>query len=508
MSASAGTEHVGSAISSSGLRRDLKARQLTMIGIGGAIGTGLFLGSTFAVSQAGPGVIIAYTLCGLVALVIAWALAEMVVVHPTSGAFGTIAHAYLGGGVGFVLRWTYWAMQAIAIGGEMIAAGIYVQFWWPSLPLWLPVLVFSAVVMTVNAIAVGVFGEVEYWFAMVKVTAICLFILLGLVLIFVGLPHHPSTGVSNLHSHGGFLPHGLSGVATAMVFVMFSYIGTEVVSVTAAESEDPVRDIPRAARAMVLRLALFYILAILIVVTVVPWTVTAQGGDLTASPFVRVFSSAGVPAAATIMNFVVLTAALSSANTNLYLTTRMLHSLATHGLAPRWAGRLSTSGVPRLALMLSGIGMLLAIVLSWNQQSKAYLVLFGISVFAAVVVWILILVTHMAFRVRRRRLGLPPSPVQLWGAPVTSSLVIVFLVAVLWSTTRIDGLDPAWQFGLPFFVVLVLAYLVVRRLDGGRHLHQDHDVLARELHQRESTGEARQGPMADGAGTAAQEGRV
>jgi len=467
-----------------GLRRELKTRQLTMLGIGGAIGTGLFLGSTFAVSQAGPAVIIAYTLCGLVALVIAWALAEMVVVHPTAGAFGAIAHAYLGGGVGFVLRWTYWAMQAIAIGGEMIAAGIYVKYWWPNLPLWLPVLVFSLLVLAINSLAVRAFGEFEYWFAMIKVTAISVFVLLGLVLIFVGLPDRPATGFSNLHEHGGFLPHGMSGLATAMVFVLFSYIGTEVVSVTAAESENPTRDIPRAARAMVLRLALFYILAVLVMVAVVPWTVTAQGGNLQASPFVKVFEGAGIPAAGTVMNFVVLTAALSSANTNLYLTTRMLHSLAAHGLAPQWTGRLSGAGVPRLALLLSGTGMLVATVLSWDQSSNAYLMLFGVSVFAALGVWILILVTHVTFRWRRKQLGLPPSPVRLWGAPFTPGVVIVFLAAVMFSTTRIGGLTSTWKYGVPFFVLLVVIYLGVRRFGGGRHLHEDHSVLAMELRER------------------------
>ncbi len=198
----------------SGLRRELKTRHVTMLGIGGAIGTGLFLGSTFAVSQAGPAVIIAYTLCGLVALVIAWASRDGGR-PPDRRRVRRDRPRVPGAGAGFVLRWTYWAMQAIAIGGEMIAAGIYTQYWWPSLPLWLPVLVFSAVVLVVNSIAVGVFGEVEYWFAMVKVTAICLFILLGLVLIFIGLPHHPATGVGNLHDHGGFMPHGISGLATA-----------------------------------------------------------------------------------------------------------------------------------------------------------------------------------------------------------------------------------------------------------------------------------------------------
>jgi L-asparagine transporter-like permease len=464
------TDTAGSTGTSAGLQRRLNSKQLTMMGIGGAIGTGLFLGSSLAISQAGPAVILAYVLCGLVALVIAWALAEMVVVHPTAGAFGAIAHSYLGAGTGFVLRWTYWSMQVIAIGGEMIAAGLYVRYWWPDLPLWLPVLVFSALVLAVNAAAVHLFGEFEYWFAMIKVTAIAVFVLLGLVLVVFGLPDRPATGADNLTADGGFLPNGITGLMLAMVFVLFSYIGTEVVSVTAAESANPQRDIPRAARAMVLRLSLFYVLAILVVVLVVPWTVTAQGGAITASPFVKVFDSAGIPAAAGIMTFVVLTAALSSANTNLYLTTRMLHSLAEHRLAPRWAGLLSSAGVPRNALVLSALGMVVATILSANDSSQAYLILFGISVFAAIVVWILILATHTAFRVTRRHEGLPPSPVQLWGAPVTSGVVAVFLAAVLVSTFFVEGLDPAWQFGLPFFALLVLAYVGLRKTGRCDHL--------------------------------------
>lgn len=462
------------------LHRRLSSRQLTMIGLGGAIGTGLFLGSSLAISQAGPAVIVAYILCGLVALVIAYALAEMVVVHPTAGAFGTIAHSYLGPWAGFVLRWTYWSMQVIAIGGEVIAAGIYVQYWWPSLPLWVPVLLFAALALLVNAAAVSLFGEFEYWFAMIKVTAITVFILIGLAVIFLGLPHHPATGVDNLTSHGGFLPNGMSGLATAMIFVLFSYIGTEVVSVTAAESQNPRRDVPKAARQMITRLALFYVLAIVVVVTVVPWTVTAQGGSLDASPFVKVFSYAGVPAAAGIMNFVVLTAALSSANTNLYLTTRMMHSLARQGYAPAWTGRLSVTGVPRNALTLSALGLLVAVVLSWRSNSQAYLVLFGISVFAAIVVWTLILITHAAFRRRRAQLGLPASPVRLAGAPVTSGIAGLFLVAVLVSTFFVDGLDPAWQFGIPFFAVLLIAFTIVHR----RRQTQADDPLAAELDDR------------------------
>jgi L-asparagine transporter-like permease len=470
------------------LQRSLTSRQLTMMGLGGAIGTGLFLGSGLAISQAGPSVVLAYVACGLVALVICWALAEMVVVHPEAGAFGTIAHSYLGVGAGFVLRWTYWAMQVIAVGGEVIAAGIYIGYWWPQVPLWVSVTLFSLFVVGVNAAAVRLFGEFEYWFSMIKATAITVFILLGLALVFLGLPHRAPTGVGNLTGHGGFLRNGLSGLGMAMAFVIFSYIGTEVVSMTAAESENPARDIPRAARRMILRLGLFYVLAILVVATVVPWTVTAQGGTVQASPFVKVFASAGVPAAAGIMNFVVLTAALSSANANLYLTTRMMHSLAQHGFAPRWSGRLTRSGVPLNALGLSALGLVIGAVLSARQDSQAYLVLFGISVFAAITVWILILVTHAVFRIRRQRLGLPPSPVRLLGAPVTSGLAALFLAAVLVSTFFVPGLDPAWKFGIPFFVLLVAVYLVLR----ARGLRgREEGPLERELREsRESQEEA------------------
>ncbi len=430
-----------------------------MIGLGGAIGTGLFLGSALAISQAGPGTIIAYGVCALVAFVVAWALAEMVVVHPEAGSFGAIAHRYLGPLAGFVQRWTYWAIQCIAVGGEVVAAGLYIQFWWPQVPLWLPVVVFSLLVLVSNAMAVRFFGTVEYWFAMIKVVAIVVFVLLGLLLITVGLPKSPPTGLGNLVGHGGFLPNGLGGLFLAMVFVLFSYIGTEVVAVTAAESKQPERDIPRAARRMVVRLVLFYVLAIAIVLAVVPWTVTAQGGSVDASPFVRVFQSAGIPAAAAITNFVVLTAALSSANTNLYLTTRMLHSLATDRYAPAWTGRLSASGVPRNALLLSALGLALAATLSAVAANSAYVALFGISIFGALLVWILILVTHWAFR----RASQQKAPVRLWGAPYTSGVAALFLFAVMVSTAFIKGLDTAWMAGLPFFAILVVAHFVIRK---------------------------------------------
>lgn len=460
------------------LRRQLTGRQLTMIGLGGAIGTGLFLGSGLAISQAGPATIIAFIVVAAVALVIAWALAEMVTVHPRAGAFGTVAHSYLGHWAGFVIRWTYWTIQVIAVGGEVIATGIYLRYWWPSVPLWLAVVVFSIALIAVNAATVRFFGECEYWLSMIKVAAIVAFILLGFLLIAVGLPGAPATGLHNLIADGGFFPRGAGGVFLAMVFVVFSFVGTEVVSVTAAESENPTRDVPRAARQMVVRLALFYALAISVVLAIAPWPQTAKGGSLDASPFVRVLEAAHVPAGASVMNFVILTAALSSANTNLYLTTRMLHSLAGHGYAPRQLGRLSGSGAPRNALMLSTAGLAVAAALSADQGNRAYLVLFGISVFGALVVWLLILAAHTRFRLLRRRHGLPRSPARLWGAPVTSGLAFLFLASVLVSTGFIDGLEESWTVGVPFFALLLLAYYVTAARGGDR---TSNDPLREEI---------------------------
>lgn len=463
-----------------GLHRQLSGRQLSMMGLGGAIGTGLFLGSGLAISQAGPATIIAYIVSGLVTLVVAWALAEMTVVHPTAGAFGVLAHAYIGRWAGFVVRWTYWAVLSIAVGGEVVAAGIYVRFWWPEIPLWLTTIVFSAAIVAVNAGAVKTFGKVEYWFSMIKVSAIVAFILLGLALIFFGLPSQPPAGMHNLVSNGGFMPHDIQGLLLAMVFVIFSFLGTEVVSVTAAESENPVRDVVRATKSMAFRLCLFYILSITIVLAVVPWTQTAQvGSDITASPFVMVFSAAGVPAAAGIMNFVVLTAALSAANANLYVTSRMLHSLAAHNYAPKWTGKLTKGGAPLRALLISSIGLLIAAIISLVAADTAYLALFGVAVFGALVVWILILVTHMRFRFLRTRHNLPASPAPLRGAPITTALAMLFVGAVLVSTLFIDSLKLAWVAGLPFFALVLGAYFYVDRRTKGTG--ERYDPLAEEI---------------------------
>ncbi|MEU6650936.1 amino acid permease [Streptomyces sp. NPDC046900] len=448
------------------LTRGLSHRQATMIGIGGAIGTGLFLGSTLAISSAGPAVIISYLIGAGIALIVAWALAEMTVVHPTRGSFGAIGQSYLGPWAGFVIRWTYWIAQIVAVGGEVIAAGTYVQYWWPSIPLWVPVVVFSALLLVVNATAVKFFGEFEFWFASIKVTAIGLFVLLGIAYLTVGLPGHSAVGVHQLTANGGFLPNGLTGVWLSMLIVIFSFYGIEVISVTAPETKEPERTVPHAIRSMLLRLTLFYIASITIIVAVVPWNAKSTAHGILASPFVRIFDVAGIPAAASVMNFVVLTAALSSMNTNLYLTTRMAHSLSHDGYAPAVLGRTTKTGSPRNALVISALGLALAAYLSVASPGKAYFALFGISIFGGIAVWILILATLVAFRRIREQRGMAQSPVRLPGGMATPVIGIALLIGILLACFKL-GLAIAWEAGVPYLAVISVVYAIVARRRAG-----------------------------------------
>src|SRR3989442_2999978 len=330
-----------------GLRRRLIPRQIAMMAIGSAIGVGLFLGSTVTIRLAGPAVILTYLAGALIALVMGYALAEMAVVHPVAGSFGVFADRYLSPWFGFVLRATYAFVQILAIGAEVTAVAIYFSFWFPGIPPWLWVVGLAAALLAVNTAQVGVFGELEYWFALIKVLAILTFIAAGLVLV-TGLGPRPAAGFHNLvAAPGGFLPNGWRGVWLALTLVITSYMGIEGIAVTAGEAEHPETTIPRAMRSMVLRLILFYVLAIAVMLMMTPWRELAEsGGGVTGSPFVRAFAAIGIPAAAGAMNLVVISAAFSSANSNLYMTARMLLSLARSGYAPPALGVVTDAGGP------------------------------------------------------------------------------------------------------------------------------------------------------------------
>jgi amino acid transporter, AAT family len=439
----------------SGLHRGLSKAQIVMIGLGGAIGTGLFMGSGLAIGYAGPAVIVSYALAGFVALVIVFSLSEMAVVHPTAGSFGIYAETYLNPWAGFIVRYTYWVGQVIAIGGEAVAAGLYMQFWFPEVPVWLWALGFCFLLLYFNSRSVTNFGTVEFWFALIKVVAIVLFIILGTTMI-LGLGR-PATGFHNLTGlSGGFMPHGFGGVWMAVLVGVLSFNGIEVIAVTSGETRDPVKDIPAALRNMGLRLFLFYILALGIVVTVVPWTATGAQ-VVTQSPFVRVFADSGIRQAAGIMNFVVLTAALSSMNTNVYLCSRMLFSLSRGDFAPRFLGRLSNNGTPVAAILTSGACILLAAAVS-KLTPRAYNYLFGVALFDAMIVWVAILLSHLSFRRRYRKEELP---VRMPLFPFVQLAGLGLLLAVLVTM----GLDQevwgiSWLVGVPFLALLSVAYFV------------------------------------------------
>ena len=446
-----------------GLHQSLSKAQITMIGLGGAIGTGLFLGSGIAIGYAGPAVLISYIIAGFAAVVMVFSLSEMAVVHPTAGSFGIYAETYLNPWAGFVVRYTYWLAQVIAVGGEAVAAGVYMSFWYPDVPIWMWSLGFAFILLYLNSRSVGNFGTVEYWFAFIKVAALIVFIILGTSTIFgIG---QPATGTANLTGlPGGFMPNGWHGVWMGVIIGIFSFNGIEVIAVTSGETADPQKAIPAALRTMAFRLFLFYICALAIVVSFVPWTETGAK-VITQSPFVKIFAHSGIHNAAGIMNFVVISAALSSMNTNIYLCSRMLFSLSRGRYAPAFLGRLSANGTPVAAILLSGGSILVAAAVS-VVTPLAYNYLFGVALFGAIIVWMIVLASHIGFRRRHEAKDLPVRMplfpyMQIAGLTLLSAILITMgLDTEFWNVS--------WIVGVPWLVLISGAYLFWKRNNSKR----------------------------------------
>jgi L-asparagine transporter-like permease len=447
-----------------GLRRSLSARRLTMIAIGGAIGTGLFLGSGFAISLAGPGVLVSYAIGAVVALLLMGCLAEMTVAHPTSGSFGAYAEYYIGPLAGFLVRYAYWTCIVLAVGTEVTAVALYMRFWFPTLPGWLWIVAFSGLLIGVNARSVNVFGAVEYWFSAIKVTAIVIFILLAGYIVLRAPAAATGSGAAavgfhNYTAHGGFLPRGMWGAWVAVIVAIFSYLSIEMIAVAAGEAAQPEIAITRAFRSTVFRLILFYLLTLALVLAIVPWT----AAGIEESPFVKVMRALRVPAAAGIFNFVILVAALSAMNSQLYITTRMMFSLSRAGHAPRRFGLLNRRSVPVQALLLSSIGIALATVLSIVAPKSAFILMVSISAFGAMFTWMMIFITHYRFRRVRALTGAAPLRFRMYGFPATTLLGAALMAAVLLTTAFTDAFRMTLVFGLPFLICLSLTYWVWQR---------------------------------------------
>ena len=443
-----------------GLHRGLSAGQLSMIAIGGAIGTGLFLGSGFAIGFAGPAVLLSYLIGAVITILLMGCMAEMTVAHPTSGSFGAWAEFYLSPLAGFLVRFAYWAGVVFALGTEITAVSVYMRFWFASVPGWLWIVGFTLVLVVVNAFNVKFFGAVEYGFSALKIAAIVAFLFMGAWVVF-SAAHNVSTnsgtpiGFSNYFAFGGFFPKGIWGMWVAVLVSLFSYFSIEMIAVAAGEARDPQRAIMHAFRATMLRLVLFYLLTLALVLAIVPWNIMASGK--TQSPFVTVMMRTHIAGAAGVVNFVILIAALSAMNSQLYITTRMLFSLSRAGFAPRRLGRLTRNGVPFAALLVSTIGIGLAAILNARYHDRSFLIMLAISMFGPMFTWLMIFVTHLSFRRHHAQTRLS---FRMWGYPYTSLLGAALMFAALVTTLFTREFRPTLVYGIPFLLVLTTAYIL------------------------------------------------
>lgn len=440
-----------------GLSRKLTAGQMAMISIGGAIGTGLFLGSKFAIGMAGPSVILSYLIGGTVTLLIMGCLAEMTTAHPTSGAFGTYAECYVGPLAGFLVRYCYWIGLVLAVGLEISAVGEYMTYWFPASPPWLWVALFSAALIGVNVASVKAFGTIEYLFSSTKIAAIVAFILIAAYLLFANPPEGAS--FANYTELGGFMPEGLWGMWQAVMVSIFSYLSIEMIAVTAGEADNPQQAVRRAFWSTIVRLTLFYLLTLGLMIALVPWTKIGEGG----SPFVRAMQIIGIRGGAGIMNFVILVAALSAMNSQLYTASRMLFSLSRGGFAPRGFGAVSSRGIPVNALVLSCAGIAVATAINVLWPESAFLTMLSLSSFGAMFTWLMIFVSHFCFRRNWDRSGRPALSFRFFGFPWLTLLGALTMVAIMLSTLFSEPFRPTLLAGVPFLLALCAVYQFVRK---------------------------------------------
>ena len=388
------------------LRKSLKNRHIQLIALGGAIGTGLFYGSSESIALAGPSILLAYLIGGLVIFMIVRALSEMAVEDPKAGAFSYYATRYWSKRAGFISGWNYWFNYVLVAMVELAVVGSFVNYWFPNIPKWVSAAVFLVVIAALNLMGVSKFGEFEFWFAIIKIVAVIAMILGGLYVIIANVP--TASGIRASFANwftidGGFMPHGLmsqntdgtwTGLLMALVVVMFSFGGTELIGITAGETENPRVTIPKATNGIIWRILVFYILALGVIMAVVPWNKI----DGNSSPFVQIFDSVGVHAAAGILNFVCLTAVMSVYNSGLYANSRMLYSLAKQGNAPAYLGKLTRRGVPAAGVITSAIIIAIAVVVVFVWPEFAFNYLMSIATIAAAINWTMIMITEIHFR--------------------------------------------------------------------------------------------------------------
>lgn len=461
------------------LRKSLKNRHIQLIALGGAIGTGLFYGSSESIALAGPSILLAYLIGGLVIFMIVRALSEMAVEDPKAGAFSYYATRYWSKRAGFISGWNYWFNYVLVAMVELAVVGSFVNYWFPNIPKWVSAAVFLVVIAALNLMGVSKFGEFEFWFAIIKIVAVIAMILGGLYVIIANVP--TASGIRASFANwftidGGFMPHGLmaqntdgtwTGLLMALVVVMFSFGGTELIGITAGETENPRVTIPKATNGIIWRILVFYILALGVIMAIVPWNKI----DGNSSPFVQIFDSVGVHAAAGILNFVCLTAVMSVYNSGLYANSRMLYSLAKQGNAPAYLGKLTRRGVPAAGVITSAIIIAIAVVVVFVWPEFAFNYLMSIATIAAAINWTMIMITEIHFR---RVVAAGNGPAELKGlkgkealdkiafklpfARVMPYIVIAFMALVVVLMCFSASYRIAVVAGVIWLIVLFVAY--------------------------------------------------
>ncbi|HEX4783665.1 MAG TPA: amino acid permease [Candidatus Sulfotelmatobacter sp.] len=440
-----------------GLRHQLSAGQMAMVAVGGSIGTGLLLGSGAAIEIAGPAAILSFLIAAFINFTVAMALGELACAHPAAGSFGVYGDLYLNSFAGFIARAGYWIGLALAIGAEMVAAATYMSAWFPGVRSYIWIVVFAGVLLVLNFRSVDSYGRVEFWFSMIKLATITIFIVIGAGLLLGGRV------TPQYNAQGGFFPKGLWSPFVAMTFAVYSFGGVEMVAVTTGESRSS-KETPRAVWLTFLILTFAYVGAIVILLGLMPW----NHAGVTESPFVTTFRTVRIPHASSVMNFVVLTAALSGANATLYVAARMIFSLARTGWAPDRLGRLNSQGSPQYAVLLSSFGILFALALVLWAPKNAFRYIVGAAFTGMILSWLVSLAAHISFRRRRTRAELAAlplrSPLGKWGSIAGFTLVAVVLIQ-----TWLYPLMNLWS-ALACLGLLVVSYAIAKRRRQARHV--------------------------------------
>lgn len=437
------------------LQRGLEERHITLMSLGAAIGVGLFLGSATAIKMAGPGILVGYAVAGLIMFFIMRALGEMAIQKPVAGSFSKYARDYLGPLAGYITGWNYWFLWVVTCMAEITAVGIYMEYWYPGVPRWIWALTALVVMATVNFLAVKAYGELEFWFALIKIVTIIAMIAIGVGMIFFGIGNGGiATGIKNLWEHGGLFPHGIKGVLLSLQMVMFAYLGIEMIGVTAGEVKNPEKSLARAIDSVFWRILIFYVGALFVIMSIYPWEEIGTKG----SPFVLTFEQIGIPGAAGIINFVVLTAALSSCNSGIFSTARMLFNLAQHGEAPQNFAKVTKNGVPGIAVVASAAALLIGVALNYIVPAKVFTWVTSIATFGAIWTWGVILLSQIRYRKSLKPTEAKALKYKMPLFPLTSYLSLAFLAFVIGIMAYNPDTRIALFIGPLFLVFLVAVY--------------------------------------------------